>query len=294
MEVALFTTAAGVAAFSLAVPLFARLRVRVMAKGASSGAPSESPALLRLARAAPIAWIASRLPSSVDPIAEWMNRRISAAGFQAEGAGRSLLVLLVCFALASTFAIFLSGGGDAPMAALGAGATSIFSPLAWLGRIASRRKFEMERRMPFALDMLALCVEAGSDLAQSMVRLSERLGSGPLAQEFSRVSLALRTGAARGDALALLCHRGNPRSLSRLAKLLVRADRSGSGVGRILRSASSRLGDERFARAERRGAYASQKLLLPLVLCIMPATFVVVFGPLAIRAITGGIGGMLN
>ena len=45
---------------------------------------------------------------------------------------------------------------------------------------------------------------------------------------------------------------------------------------------------DRFLQAERLGTQASQKILFPLVFCIMPAIFLTIFGPLGIRYITGG------
>ena len=41
--------------------------------------------------------------------------------------------------------------------------------------------------------------------------------------------------------------------------------------------------------AERAGAYAATKLLFPLILFIMPAVFVVIFGPIALNFIYGNM-----
>lgn len=151
----------------------------------------------------------------------------------------------------------------------------------------------MERALPFALDMLTLSVEAGADLAQAVVKVAERLGDGPLRTELRSVALAMRSGMSRREALSGLKADGNPRSLVDLATLLVQADRVGSGIAGILRSFSRRLASERFARAERAGVYASQKLLAPLIFFIMPSTFLVVFGPIAVRLVYKGIDGLM-
>jgi tight adherence protein C len=45
---------------------------------------------------------------------------------------------------------------------------------------------------------------------------------------------------------------------------------------------------ERFVRAEKAGAQASQKILIPLVLFILPAVFIMVFAPVALQFIYGG------
>jgi tight adherence protein C len=43
--------------------------------------------------------------------------------------------------------------------------------------------------------------------------------------------------------------------------------------------------EERFMRAERIGAMASQKLLVPTVLLIFPVVFMIIFGPLVLQFI---------
>jgi pilus assembly protein TadC len=175
------------------------------------------------------------------------------------------------------------------IAAVVGGASACLVLELWLALKIRARRESIQRDLPFALDMMTLCVEAGLDLAQAMRRVGERLRDGPLANELRLVDSAFRTGASRSEALSRMTRPGGDPALSSLATLLIQADRMGSGVGPILRGSSARLARERFLRAERRGAYASQKALLPLVLCIMPATFVVVFGPIAVRLITGGV-----
>jgi tight adherence protein C len=100
---------------------------------------------------------------------------------------------------------------------------------------------------------------------------------------------ALRMGTPRREALATLGRRSRAPSLASLCALLVQADRLGAGIGPALRATSARLRAARFARAERRGAIAAQMALIPLIVCIMPATFIVVFGPLVVRVATGGV-----
>jgi tight adherence protein C len=45
---------------------------------------------------------------------------------------------------------------------------------------------------------------------------------------------------------------------------------------------------ERFVRAEKAGAKASQAVLIPMILFILPAVFAVVFGPVVIQFVSGG------
>jgi tight adherence protein C len=44
---------------------------------------------------------------------------------------------------------------------------------------------------------------------------------------------------------------------------------------------------ERFVRAEKEGAKASQKILIPLMFFILPAVFIMVFAPIALNFMYG-------
>jgi len=191
-----------------------------------------------------------------------------------------------------TGATLLLALGD-PLRSLAGAICISFLPLLQVMRLARKRKELMERQMPFVLDMLTLSVEAGADLAQAIVKVVERLDEGPLTLELRTVVLAMRSGMSRGEALGGLKADGNPRSLIDLATLLIQAGKMGSGTAGILRSFSRRLSVERFARAERAGVYAAQKLLAPLIFCIMPSTFLVIFGPIAVRLLHKGIDGLM-
>jgi tight adherence protein C len=69
--------------------------------------------------------------------------------------------------------------------------------------------------------------------------------------------------------------------------LLIQADILGASVGPVLRAQSDLIRTRRFQAAEQEGAYAAQKILFPLIICIMPAVFVVIFGPIILNFIYG-------
>ena len=64
-------------------------------------------------------------------------------------------------------------------------------------------------------------------------------------------------------------------------------DQLGASIGPVLRAQSDLLRTKRFQNAEKAGAAATQKLLFPLVLCIMPAVFIVIFGPIFLNFVYG-------
>ena len=99
-------------------------------------------------------------------------------------------------------------------------------------------------------------------------------------------------GASRQQALRSLSWRANMPEIRSFSALLIQADILGASVGPVLRAQSDLVRTRRFQEAERKGAYAAQKILFPLILCIMPAVFVVIFGPILLNFVYGD--GVIN
>ncbi|NCC23698.1 MAG: type II secretion system F family protein [Deltaproteobacteria bacterium] len=164
-----------------------------------------------------------------------------------------------------------------------------FFPDQWLADRVKRRGKAISRALPDVVDMLALSVEAGLDFVAAMNKVVKKSRPGPLIDELAQSLAEMRVGSSRADALRNMAFRCNLRELNSFVSLLVQADKLGVSIGKVLRNQSERMRMERFQKAERLGAEASQKILFPLVLCIMPAVFIVFFGPLVIRFLTGGL-----
>ena len=70
--------------------------------------------------------------------------------------------------------------------------------------------------------------------------------------------------------------------------VLISADEMGASIGKILRQQSEQIRHERFMRAEKEGAKASQKVLFPMIFFIVPAIFLMIFGPFFLQYNSGG------
>jgi tight adherence protein C len=149
------------------------------------------------------------------------------------------------------------------------------------------RERQIVRALPGAVDVLSLSVEAGLEFLMAIQRLVERRRFGPLRDELTTVLNDIRLGTSRGDALKAFATRVEIPDVSSFVSVLVQADALGASIGPVLQSQAERMRTERFQRAEREGAKASQKILFPLVLFIFPAVLLVIVSPVVLTFIYG-------
>ena len=168
---------------------------------------------------------------------------------------------------------------------VGAASAGYFFPMLWLRHAISQRKEKLQDAFPDALDLMVVCVEAGLGLDAAISRVSSeiRFAHRELAEEFNLVSLELRTGLSRAEALKNLSRRIDLEEVGSLVALLVQTDKFGTSIGQSLRVHSDSMRINRQLRAEELAAKIPVKMLFPLVFFIFPSLFVVVIGPAAIK-----------
>ena len=97
----------------------------------------------------------------------------------------------------------------------------------------------------------------------------------------------IQVGSSRREALLNMAGRVRQPDLKAVAFALVQADELGVSLGSMLRIQSEQLRSRRFDRAEKLAAEAPVKMLGPLLLCIFPAVFVILLGPVVSQAMKG-------
>lgn len=162
-----------------------------------------------------------------------------------------------------------------------------FFPDFWISGVVSARQLQIRKSLPYVMDLLTLSVEAGLDFIAGVGKVCEKAKHGPLVDELSFTLREIQVGATRQTALRNLSWRLDMQEIRSFTALLIQADILGASIGPVLRAQSDLLRTQRFQAAERAGAYAATKLLFPLILFIMPAVFIVIFGPIALNFIYG-------
>ena len=164
-------------------------------------------------------------------------------------------------------------------------AVAYYLPMLWLRVTAHYRKKDLYRSFPDAIDLLMVCVEAGMGVDAAIRRVSNEIfiTSPELAKEFKILSLELKTGKSRNECLKNLALRTDLADVDNLVSLMIQAEKYGTGVANALRIHAEEMRQKRASRLEELAAKLPVKLVVPLVLFIFPALFVVIVGPAAIR-----------
>lgn len=156
-------------------------------------------------------------------------------------------------------------------------------------KMRSDRQLAIISELPFFIDLMALAVEAGKDFQGAIQAIVEKAAKDSvLADELNQVLRDITLGSSRADALKALAARCDLQQVNSLVNVVIDSDATGVGIGKVLKDQSAQMRLERFVRAEKAGAQASQKILIPLVLFILPAVFIMVFAPIALQFLYGG------
>lgn len=167
----------------------------------------------------------------------------------------------------------------------------LFYPMIWVNDQVQKRHLQISRALPFNLDLLTLSVEAGLDFTAALAKVVEKGKHGPLRDELALVLKQLKMGKTREEALKSMIARVDLPALSQFVTALIQADRMGTSLGKVLRIQSTQLRIERTQRAEKLANEAPVKMLFPLIACIFPTVFMVLFGPIVFAFMYGNVTG---
>ena len=153
-------------------------------------------------------------------------------------------------------------------------------PRIFLSSIASGRKKKIENALPDALDMIAMSVDGGLPLEQSLSRVSHEISDThhALAGELRIIASQALAGSFE-TAIQKFGKRTSIADITAWAAIVRQNQNTGGDVVESLREYADRMRSNRRQRIEKTSATASVKLLLPVVLFLAPPVFVVLIGP---------------
>ena len=171
--------------------------------------------------------------------------------------------ILICLALALLFAVY---------------------PGVWISSTIRKRQLSIMKALPNVLDLLTLSVESGRDLLSALRDILARRKVDPLGEELLRTFQEIQLGRKRTDALRALTLRVRQADLTAAINAIIQAEELGVSIAQILHIQSDMQRNKRFMLAEKLANEASVKIIIPIILLILPAVFLVLVGPLALLA----------
>ena len=236
--------------------------------------------------------LGSYLPASPKDVSV-IQRRLIRAGIRKANALKILygakLVGGVTFPVLMTMAVSNSAADSANkiMAVLAAAAMGFFGPNEYIKIKARRRQHQIQRGLPNGLDLMVVCVESGLGLDQAIMQVSKELEHAhpEISEEFAFVTLELKAGKRRAEALRNLAERTAVDDLKKLVAVLIQADRFGTGIAQSLRAHADFMRVQARQVAEEKAAKLGVKLVFPIFFCILPTLFVVTVGPIAVKIV---------
>jgi tight adherence protein C len=230
--------------------------------------------------------IGSRVPSSEAEVAN-LKVDLIRAGFRGENTlavfyGIRILVTLSMLMLCVMMEARMPPN---PVMKLGLMASGISAgwilPRFFLEKRVAKRQETLRLSLPDALDLMVVSIEAGLGLDQAIQHVARELhASHPdLSDEMQLVTLEMRNGRRRSEALRNFAERTGEAEFRKLVAILIQNDRFGTSMGESLRTHSDFLRVRRRQEAEERAGKVGVKLVFPIFFFILPSMLVVAAGP---------------
>lgn len=230
--------------------------------------------------------IGSRVPSSEADITTLRGNLIR-AGFRSENAvavffGCRIFTTFLMLVISLAIEVRMPENNVMRIAMLVSGcAAGWILPGFFLEKRIAKRQEIIRLSLPDALDLMVVSVEAGLGLDQAIQHVARELQvSHPeLSEEMQLVTLEMRAGKRRSEALRNFAERTGEPEVRKLMAILIQNDRFGTSMGESLRNHSDFMRTQRRQQAEERAGKVGVKLVFPIFFFILPSMLIVAAGP---------------
>jgi tight adherence protein C len=153
---------------------------------------------------------------------------------------------------------------------------------------AARRLRQISKRIPYALDLIALAMGAGATFTEAVKTIIREQSDDPFNVELKTLLAEIDLGTTRKRALQNMGERVPLESLRTIVASVTQAEELGTPLGDVLHDQATLLRLQRTVRAENAAAVASVRILIPCLLLVM-AVILTIFGPAIVRAVRHGL-----
>lgn len=178
------------------------------------------------------------------------------------------------------------------------GPFSLFIPvvlaIAWVmwirpslvGSDGEKRSRAVYRRIPYALDLGVLVLEAGGTLREALEVVARN--NDPLAEELRTALKEMDSGASQGAALQNMADRVGVEALETIVLAINRGEETGAPMAQTLTTQAELFRERRLQEVEKLAVEAPTKMTFPNMM-IMMSVLVIVVGPLLVKIVSSGL-----
>ena len=218
---------------------------------------------------------------------QWVEHKINTAGLKKELNTNEFIGLQILwglmFPLFFTVMNFALQMGNPYWVSVAIAGFGVCFPHLYCNSQKVKRQHQINSELPFFIDLLALSTEAGLDFFGAIQKITEKAKKSLLADEFLILQKDLKLGSSRKEALSQLAKRLDIDEVTSVCTMIIDSDETGASISKTLKAKSQQMRHQRFTLAEREGAKASQKMLLPMIGLILPAVGLTIMAPIALQ-----------
>jgi len=202
--------------------------------------------------------------------------------------GLTLLTMVACAAMAA-----ITGPDNRELTSMIVAIGLAITLICWalprlaLQRAAAARVERIRRGMPDALDMMSMCLSGGMTVKNVLEQVARELyfAHADVAielqlvcqqAEMSTLDVALTQFARRVDASEVVS----------LSAMITQGNRLGTDVVSTVHEYADMIRNKTRHMADEKASKAQVKLLFPLVLCLVPSVFLIIWGPAIVELLT--------
>jgi tight adherence protein C len=240
--------------------------------------------------------------STIEPLIRWLgvrfsalvsrhwrrelNRRLTLAGDYLGLLPEEVIGLSAITGLIGTLSGSLLGelSNMGSMLTIAGGLFGLAYPHLRISSTAAERLKAINRRLPYAIDLLSLSMGAGLDFPGSVRQVVEKSGrpDDPVVEEFALILQSLQLGRTRRDVLESFAERAPADAVVEFVGAIVQAELRGNPVVDVLRIQAEVSRRKRTVRAEEAAAKAGVAMIGPLVLVFL-AIMIMIVAPIILR-----------
>lgn len=217
-------------------------------------------------------------------------RLVRRAGYRPDREGWTFMLAIALAAFAGGGGGFLAAsalqdGSNLPILGLLFGvAAGLFLPLSWLRGRAQARIQTLNIDFAMMLDLLQLSLLGGQSLAGGWSKVTEgiREGMPQLAAEMRAVDVEISVGLGWSESLEAASRRSGCEDFAFLGRILEQSERFGTDLSYAIGAHADSIRHEEFQAIEERAHRESVRMLFPMILLLLPATLLLMIGPMTL------------